>query len=669
MAQYNPEGQCVLDEPLYVEAGIRRICNLQAHFDIQSLRGLRVLETGCGTGRLGEVFETAGCRVVSIDAREEFIEILRKRYPGREAAVVDLDHWDPAPLGRFDAVLCFGTLYHLAAPESFLIECTRLTDVILLETIVLDSPWLRCLYESDHEPGGSFSGIGCRPSPAWIIGLMERHGFSVQDISSPLANWGGEYPSVYDWEPQHNGQWRHGNTFLRKMWVCRRRSASALPRARMEQSPAQFESEILPLLLNTLGRTDLSGVRILDVGHSRDDSSAALPSAGALVRRLSLPGAACRAKGDEALDFPASWMQTEARAFDVVVLRGATELGYSPTAFLHLLTVAPLLLIELAPGDPEAEDVLRTLDRAGYCLARQRLRGQGSEARALLAFRLREHAGTELRPLLVHVHIYKCAGTSLNRLLGMSFADRHFGHYPLDQGPFLTRDELVDLVLDRPEVVSLSSHSIRLFPLIIGNRLPLYVAFLREPMQRFISYLTYWKKRYRASPESLKQYWPADCTDLSLRDMAAWVLNNQPAAVREDNLVTHFLTEQTWLDAVGGILKLSDRWLDRDSSLYHGFEPIKLALATAVLEDFFFVGLVEEMETSVRLLREKLRPYGLHLLDIPLPVENVSREMATDIDWLNPTDSVGRAVLAFLGQDLTLYKRFRARIRSRWLNC
>jgi hypothetical protein len=147
------------------------------------------------------------------------------------------------------------------------------------------------------------------------------------------------------------------------------------------------------------------------------------------------------------------------------------------------------------------------------------------------------------------------------------------------------------------------------------------------------------------------------------------VLNNQPAAVREDNLVTHFLTEQTWLDAVGGILKLSDRWLDRDSSLYHGFEPIKLALATAVLEDFFFVGLVEEMETSVRLLREKLRPYGLHLLDIPLPVENVSREMATDIDWLNPTDSVGRAVLAFLGQDLTLYKRFRARIRSRWLNC
>src|SRR5450759_4572706 len=109
----------------------------------------------------------------------------------------------------------------------------------------------------------------------------------------------------------------------------------------------------------------------------------------------------------------------------------------------------------------------------------------------------------------------KCGGTSLNRLLEMTFADRHFDHYPLDQGPFPTRDELVNLVLDRPEIVSLSSHSIRLFPPIIGNRLPLYVAFLREPIQRFISHLTYCKKQYHTFPEGLKQHWSANCMDLS----------------------------------------------------------------------------------------------------------------------------------------------------------
>lgn len=669
MVLCNWEEQCVLDHPLYVESGVRRMRNLQAHFDIQSLGGLRILETGCGTGQLGEVFARAGCRVVSIDAREEFISILRKRYPDRQVAVMDLDHWDPAPLGRFDAVLCFGVLYHLADPESFLIECTRLTDIILLETIVLDSPWPQCVRVTDHEPGGSFSGIGCRPSVSWVLNLMERRGFSVQDISSPLANWGGDYPSVFDWEPRHNGQWRHGNTFLRKMWVCKRLSASPSPCAQVEQSAAQFESEIVSALLATFGRMDLSGVRILDLGQSRDDSSAALASAGASVNHFSLPGPAGRAMADELGDLPASWLQTAGAAFDAVVLRGATELGYSPTAFLYLLTIAPLLLIELMPGDPETENILRTLDRAGYFLSEQRLQQQGRQARALLVFRLREHVGTALRPLLVHVHIHKCAGTSLNRLLEMSFPDRHFDHYPLDQGPFPTRDELVKLVLDRPEMVSLASHSIRLFPPIIGNRLPLYIAFLRNPIQRFVSHLTYCKKQYHTFPEGLRQYWPADCADRPLRDMAAWMLDNQPEAVRQGSLVTHFLTEQTWLDAISGILKLSDRWLDRDALLYRGFEPIKLALATAILDDFFFVGLVEELETSMRSLRKKLRTYGLHLLDRPLPVENASSELATDIDWLNPTDSVGRAVLAFLDQDLTLYARFRARICSRFLNC
>ena len=673
MVPCNQEEYCVFDHPLYVEARMRRMDNLRAHFDIETLQGRRILEAGCGTGELGGFFEDIGCRVVSVDAREEFISLLRKRYPGRQVAVMDLDRWDPAPLGRFDAILCFGILYHLAEPEAFLVECTRLTDTILLESIVLDSPWPQCLRVTDHEPGGSFSGIGCRPSVAWIVDLMQRCGFSAQDISSDLANWGGDYPSVFDWEPRYDGQWRYGDTFLRKMWVCRRLSASRPSRASVEQPPAPFQSEILPLLLGVLGRTDLSGVRILNLGRAPGDPSGALSSAGASVKHLSFRDLACGVEartGDAAgpgdlLNLPASWLQTAPAAFDAVVLRCTTELDYSLALVFHLLKcMAPLLLAELAPGHPEAENIFRTLNRAGYCLTQKRLQRHGGQVRALLVFQLRQHVGAGLRPLLVHVHIHKCAGTSVNRLLQMSFTDRHVDHYPSDPGPFLTRDELVKLVLDRPEMVSLSSHSIRVFPPIIGNRLGLYVAFLREPIQRFVSYLTYSKKQYHTFPESLKRYLPANCADLPLRELAAWILENQPLTVQRGAHVTHFLTEQTWLDAVGGILKLSDRWLDPDALLYPGFEPIKLALATALLEDFFFVGLVEEMETSVRLLRERLQPYGLRLLDTSLPVENVSRELATDVDWLNPSDSVGRAVLASLEQDVHLYARFRTRVYS-----
>ncbi len=67
----------------------------------------------------------------------------------------------------------------------------------------------------------------------------------------------------------------------------------------------------------------------------------------------------------------------------------------------------------------------------------------------------------------------------------------------------------------------------------------------------------------------------------------------------------------------------------------------------------------------MRLLRTELQAMGLVLSDIPLPHENVSRELATDLEWLTANDAVGRAALSFLEQDLTLYRRFQARISSR----
>jgi hypothetical protein len=38
--------ECIFDGPLYVEAGIRRISNLKAHFEMQSLRGRLVTVRG-----------------------------------------------------------------------------------------------------------------------------------------------------------------------------------------------------------------------------------------------------------------------------------------------------------------------------------------------------------------------------------------------------------------------------------------------------------------------------------------------------------------------------------------------------------------------------------------------------------------------------------------------
>src|SRR5262245_40091555 len=129
----------IFDSPVYVEARQARLRNLFAHIDSAALAGRRVLELGCGTGELGQALVERGATVVSVDARQAFIAKLRARYPDRQAHVADLETWDPSGLGRFDAILCFGLLYHLAMPADLLAACTRASDTLYLETVVVDS--------------------------------------------------------------------------------------------------------------------------------------------------------------------------------------------------------------------------------------------------------------------------------------------------------------------------------------------------------------------------------------------------------------------------------------------------------------------------------------------------------------------------------------------------
>jgi len=216
------QGRGIFDSPAYVEARQARLRNLFAHVDPASLAGRRVLELGCATGELGQAFVEHGATVVSVDARHAHIAELRARYPDRQAHVADLETWDPGALGRFDAILCFGLLYHLATPGDFLAACARASGILYLETVVVDASASICLATDEAGDDQAFSLRGCRPSPSWITDTLARQGLAVRDISGAAANWGGAAPSIFDWQIQDSGTWMRGNCFLRKMFVCTR---------------------------------------------------------------------------------------------------------------------------------------------------------------------------------------------------------------------------------------------------------------------------------------------------------------------------------------------------------------------------------------------------------------------------------------------------------------
>jgi SAM-dependent methyltransferase len=79
----------------------------------------RILDAGCGTGRLGAELAARGHRLVGVDADPELIEAARIDHPGPQWLVADLAELDLATMGHpepFDAAVVAGNVMTFVAP-------------------------------------------------------------------------------------------------------------------------------------------------------------------------------------------------------------------------------------------------------------------------------------------------------------------------------------------------------------------------------------------------------------------------------------------------------------------------------------------------------------------------------------------------------------------------
>ena len=83
-------------------------------------RGARILDAGCGAGRLSGYLHGAGHRVVGVDVDPELVRAAREDHPGPDYRNADLAALSGMDLGEpFDVVLCAGNVV------TFLAESTR----------------------------------------------------------------------------------------------------------------------------------------------------------------------------------------------------------------------------------------------------------------------------------------------------------------------------------------------------------------------------------------------------------------------------------------------------------------------------------------------------------------------------------------------------------------
>lgn len=84
-------------------------------------RAARVLDAGCGTGRVGGHLAAVGHHVVGVDLDPELIEAARQDHPGSQWLVGDLAELDLPGEGvaaDFDAIVCAGNVMTFVAPAT-----------------------------------------------------------------------------------------------------------------------------------------------------------------------------------------------------------------------------------------------------------------------------------------------------------------------------------------------------------------------------------------------------------------------------------------------------------------------------------------------------------------------------------------------------------------------
>ena len=86
----------------------------------QDLRGVRLLDAGCGTGALASEAAARGAEVVAIDLAGSLVEVARQRIDtSRMSGSIQFEVGDftDARLGKFDYVVAMDSLIHYDAPD------------------------------------------------------------------------------------------------------------------------------------------------------------------------------------------------------------------------------------------------------------------------------------------------------------------------------------------------------------------------------------------------------------------------------------------------------------------------------------------------------------------------------------------------------------------------
>ncbi len=264
----------------------------------------------------------------------------------------------------------------------------------------------------------------------------------------------------------------------------------------------------------------------------------------------------------------------------------------------------------------------------------------------------RTSPGPLIDPVIAHIHVPKCGGTAFRKFLIQHYRAAHLALYVPDTYFVYPQDQIAEYLRDR-SVRGFSSHFVRTFPDRIAGRDIVYITFLRNPVDQFISYITHIKKHFGTIPDKpLLSALPPDPTRMSVREIARWILTSDQEVNFHENYTVNFFARYSMPGETGPFRK--DKAYVRH----------RLSAASRILDRFFFVGVAERMGLSVAILRNLMLRSNLDFPQGEVPVDNTSFEFRDDLSWIHHKDEVGRLLLKSLQEDQRLYQRAMERFQA-----
>ena len=159
------------------------------------------------------MFYNLGANITGTEGSDKNLETCRTHYPHLNFIKYDWESTDWIFEDNYDIIIHWGVLYHLKNPRGSLLMCLQHTNLMFLETLILDrsGSYIEDIKEDVNLPDQSVHGLGSRFTSTYVENIIQEAGFTAKRLDWSTLNSQNQ--------PFYNFPEGDTNKIYRRFWI------------------------------------------------------------------------------------------------------------------------------------------------------------------------------------------------------------------------------------------------------------------------------------------------------------------------------------------------------------------------------------------------------------------------------------------------------------------